>query len=113
MASCDRPSFLKQAYVTAALTQGRQRYWKHIQSVVQIGAKTTFPHHREKVLVCGCYDANVDARRLRTADPIDFLLLDRTQQLALQLKRQFSDFIEEECASVRSLKAADSRGHGG
>ena len=51
-------------------------------------------------------DAHVDAVRLDRADAPDLALLQRAQQLRLQLERQLADLVEEQRAAVGGLEQA-------
>src|SRR5206468_9847000 len=50
--------------------------------------------------------------RLRTADPLELLLLQDAQQLRLELERDLADLVEEQRAAVGHLEAADLLGDG-
>ena len=47
-----------------------------------------------------------------TANPLDLALLDRAQQLRLQIQSQVANFVEEERAAVGPLELADLLAHG-
>src|SRR3989449_9067477 len=57
-------------------------------------------------------EADVDLDRLRTADPLELLLLQDAQQLRLELERDLADLVEEQRAAVGHLEAADLLGDG-
>src|SRR5277367_4547852 len=43
----------------------------------------------------------------RTPEPFELTLLEDAQQFCLQLQRQLSDFVQEDCGIVRQLEAPD------
>ena len=51
-------------------------------------------------------DAHVDGDLLLSADRLDASLLERAQQLRLQLERELADLVEEQGAVVRALERA-------
>ena len=69
-------------------------------------------HHPKEVAVRRGDEADVDLDRLRTADPLELLLLQDAQQLRLKLERDLADLVEEQRAAVGHLEAADLLGDG-
>ena len=69
-------------------------------------------HHPKEVAVRRGDEADVDLDRLRTADPLELLLLQDAQQLRLELERDLADLVEEQRAAVGHLEAADLLGDG-
>src|SRR5262249_11447457 len=57
-------------------------------------------------------EAHVDLDGLRTADPLELLLLQDAQQLRLELERDLADLVKEQRGAVGHLEAADFLGDG-
>jgi hypothetical protein len=55
----------------------------------------------------GSYDAHVHFLRSYAAQAFEFTLLQYAQQLGLQLQRNITDLIQEECALISQLEATD------
>ena len=92
----------------APLAQRRHAHAHHRQAVVEILAEGAAVHLAHQIAVGGRDHAHVDGDHLRAADAADLALLERAQQLGLQLERQLADLVEEERAAVRLLEAADA-----
>ena len=60
--------------------------------------------HRGQVAVRRRDDANIDANRLRAADPLDVAILQHAQKADLGVERQLADFVEEQRAAVGPLE---------
>ena len=71
----------------------------HAQPVVQILAELPFGHSLFQIGVGRGQHAHVDVLRTRVANRHDFRLLEKTQQLGLDVERQVADFVEEERAA--------------
>src|SRR5438093_6234747 len=56
----------------------------------------------------GCQDPDVHRSLLIAADPLNVFFLEHPQQFDLRAQAQVADFIEEEGAVIRLLKAADT-----
>jgi hypothetical protein len=81
---------------------------EHVQPIEEIGAEGAAPDHLLEVLVGRGDHPHVDRRRAASAaQPLDLLLLERSQELGLQLQRQVADLVQEQRAAVRSLKSSD------
>jgi hypothetical protein len=100
----------EQADIATPLAQRRKHDREYIQPVVEVRAKFAFLYHVPQILISGRQDPQVYLTRLRAAKPFECAFLDRAQELRLQLKWQFADFVEEERAPIGSLKTADSWG---
>ncbi len=53
-----------------------------------------------QVTIGGCNHSDVSADSTSAADTLKLMLLQNTQQSDLSLRWKFSDFVEEECASI-------------
>jgi len=82
-----------RAHVEAALSERLQHQRHHIQTPVQVGAEPSFGDLGCEIAVGSRDDADIDRNRLGRADRQNFTLLERTQQLRLQRKRQFGDLV--------------------
>src|ERR1017187_3955015 len=85
----------EQRYVFTALSQWWNLQGENMQPVVEIGAEFAFLHHCFKVTVGGGDQAGVSPDRAIAAHTLEFLVLNRAEQLRLELKRHFADLVEE------------------
>ena len=92
--------------VLAALAQRRQVDRHDVEPVVQVLAEPAGGGFGQQVAVAGGDDAGVDADRLRVADALELALLQRAEQLHLQVGRRGVDFVEEDRAGVGRFEAA-------
>ena len=58
------------------------------------------------------HEPDINPDRLRAAQALEFLFLQYTQQLRLQLERDITDFVKEQRALVGQFKPADLGGDG-
>ena len=94
--------------VLGAFAQRRHPNREHVQPVEQIGAKGALLNHLLEVLVRRGDDSHIDRRcAAAAAQPLDLLLLERSEQFGLQFQRQVADFVEKQRAAVRGLKSTD------
>src|SRR6267378_5216140 len=98
--------------VLGPLAERRGLDREHVQPVVEIVPEPLLFHHPKEVAVRRGDEADVDLDRLRTADPLELLLLQDAQQLRLELERDLADLVEEQRAAVGHLEAADLLGDG-
>src|SRR5579862_1191175 len=76
------------------------------QPVVEILSKRTFFHHGLQVSMCRGDDAHIHLGWSRSADLLNFPLLEQTEYPDLQSQRHLTDFIEEERSSIRYFHLA-------
>ena len=88
-------------HVVAALAQRRQPEVDDVEAVVEVLAELARLDHLLEVAVGRGDDADVDLLGLAVADAEDDPLLQRAQQLHLQLQRQLADLVEEQRAARR------------
>ena len=93
--------------VLDALAQRRQRDRDHAQAEVEVLAEPAFLHRLVEVDVGGGDQAEVGLDRAGAADALDLALLNRAQQLGLQVEPQVADLVEEERAAGGELELAD------
>src|ERR1700741_3334910 len=92
-----------------SLAERRQRNRENIQAIVQILSEFTVTDHLPQVPIGRRDDTNIDARGAIAAHGLELALLKDTEQLGLKLQWHVSNFIKEQCASVRQRKPADMR----
>src|SRR5512146_204497 len=98
----------EQLDVLPALAQRRQRQIEDIEAIEQIFAKAALPDRQGEVDI-GCNDdARIDLNGPRAADPVDRVLLQKAQQMALKLERQIADIVKEDRAAVGGFEPADA-----
>ena len=71
------------------------RAGENVEPVIQVCAEPVLVNHRFEVTVRGGDEAHVGPDRSIAADSLEFLILDRAEQLRLQFKRHFPDLIEK------------------
>ena len=96
----------EQRDVLAPLAQRRHVHREHREPVKEIRAKPAALHLAREVAVGRGDHAHVDAVHAIAADALDLALLQRAQQLRLQLQRQLADLVEEQRAAVGDLELA-------
>ena len=75
--------------------QGRDLYLKSIQAKIQIRPKRPTLHHLFQISIGSSHNADVHLLLLLTANRNEFLVLNKIQQLCLQIIRDLRDFIQE------------------
>ena len=83
-----------------ALPEGRQHERDHGKAVVEILAERPVLNHDLEISVSRRDDANIDVVTYFGTDLLNLTLLDQPEQLYLQLRRHFADFVQEERSSV-------------
>ena len=96
----------------APVAEGRHVDADDAQPVEEVFAKLPVRHSLLEIGVGGRDHAHVDALRARVADRQDFALLQKAQQLRLDVERKIADFVEEERAAERRPKHAWLVGNG-
>jgi hypothetical protein len=87
---------LREAHdVVAALPQRGQVDDDDGEPVVQVLAKAARAHRLRQVGVRRREDPDVHVERAQRAEPADALLLDRLQELPLEVERHRPDLVEE------------------
>ena len=72
-----------------------------VQAMIKIFAKSAFPHVVRKLAIGSSDEANIERVSLRSANALKFALLQDAQELGLQPRRQFADFVSI-CLSISS-----------
>ena len=60
-----------------------------------------------KIAVCRRDDAHIDVQGLHATEPFEFAVLQDSQELRLQLQRQFANLVEEKRSFVGEFNAAN------
>ena len=102
----------EQGDVFRTAPQGRHDNRKHVEAVIEIAAKLFVGDQLGEIPVCGGHQANIHADGPRAPQPLEFLLLQNTKELGLQLKRDITDLVKEQRALVGQFKPADPLGDG-
>ena len=86
--------------MSSRLSRSGGREGDYIEAIVEVGAElASFDHCAERNVGCGD-DANVDVHGAAFAEPIEFTLLQNTQEFRLQIERHLPDFVEENCSAI-------------
>src|SRR6185295_17651163 len=81
-----------------------------VEAEVQVLPEAALADHGSQVAMCGGDDSQIDGDRLDAADWYDSALLNAAQQFGLHGQRQFSDFIQEQCALIGTTNKAQGGG---
>ena len=94
----------EQRQILLAVAQRRQGQRDDVEPVEQILAEGAGLDRRVEVAIGRGDQPEVDAHRPRAADPLELALLQRAQQLRLQVERQLADLVEKQRAAVGELE---------
>ena len=97
---------------SSGMSSGRSRkggmeIGKNIQPVVEVAAKLFFPDHLFQIAMSRGHNPNVNFLRSRTAQPLEFSLLQDAKKFRLQLQRDIANFIQKQRTLVCQLKPAN------
>src|SRR6202021_1692856 len=92
--------------VLASLTKWWYLNRKNIEPVKQILAELIVADHHRQISMGRRDKANIDMNGLVAAQPLEFLFLQRAQQLRLQLQTNVADFIQEQSAVIGKLQTS-------
>src|SRR5262249_39969986 len=101
----------KQRDIGLSIAQRGQANRKNVQTGVKIFPKGLLATSLHQVAFGGGDNAHVHSNRRASADAFEFALLQDSQQLDLRFRRQLADLVEEDCASVGQLEAAEALGN--
>ncbi len=96
-----------QRDVLAPVAQRRHLDRHDVEPIEQILAEAAGADLAGKVAVRRRDDADIDLDPARPADPLEGLLLQRADDLALGLERHVGDLVEKQGAAMRALEGAD------
>ncbi len=88
------------------LAERRHAHADDGEAVVEVVAEAALVDLALEVAVRRRDDAHVDALRCDVADAPDLALLERAQELRLELERELADLVEEDRAAVGRLEGA-------
>ncbi len=94
------------------LAQGGQAQIDHVQAIEQVFAEGAVLDRVGEIAVRRGDDADIDLDRLGAADAVDLAFLDGAQQLGLQPRIHFADFVQQQRAAIGFLEFADAPGDG-
>jgi hypothetical protein len=94
--------------IRRAFAQRRHAERENVQSIEEIRAKATVSDSLFQITVGRGDDQDVDPDGTAAAYWLELLLLQDAQQLDLVFERQFTDFIEEDGATVGEFKAPET-----
>ena len=86
----------------------REMNRKDTEAVVQVLAETTLRDFVRQVPIGGRHNADVHTACPLLADPLELAFLNHAQELALELQRDFANFVEEQRSTVGRLKSSCS-----
>src|SRR5215831_17075718 len=77
-----------------------------VQAIEKVLTKTPFFHFAMKILIGSRDNADVRIDRSRSAEPLEFAVLQDAQQLDLNRRRDFTDFVEEKGTAIGQLESS-------
>src|SRR5688500_8503810 len=95
--------------VPDTLAQRRQPDRQHREAIVEVGAEAPGVDLRAQVAAGGGDHAHVGVLALAAADPAERSLLERAQELGLEIRFELADLVEEEGAAGGGLEGAAAR----
>src|SRR5688572_5423348 len=102
----------KQWNVLLALAQRRKMHGEDGQAIIEILTQLSVQNRLPRFLIGRGEQPHIERVLLFAPEPANFSVFEHTQQLWLELERHFADFVEEQRASVRQLKAARTNADG-
>src|SRR5579863_6156197 len=98
----------EQQDILSPVPERRHLNRKHVESIKEISAKASIGHGGCQVTVGRRDHSNVDLDRLRSSDSLKFSFLQYSQERDLRVGWKFTYFIQEHCAAIGLLEAAES-----
>src|SRR5688500_19622725 len=83
------------------LAQWRNTQPDHVESVVKVFAESSLRHHLFQICIGSGNDADVDFRRTLFSKRLNLALLQKAQQLGLQIQWKVAYLVKKECAAGR------------
>ena len=110
-------SFSTKWLASSGMSPGRSRKRRqmngdNVQAVIQVLAKAALSDPLEQVAVGGRDEPHIHTNRFRTAQALEFTLLQDPQQFRLQFERKVADLIEKQSTALSLFEAADPVLHG-
>src|SRR5690348_10775828 len=101
----------KLFHIFKPLPQGWDLDGEDTQAIIEVSAKAAGFGLSEKVPVSGRNETDSDRSGALVTHALELALLQNAQQLALEFERNFTDFVQKQCAAVSQIEAADSIPH--
>jgi len=98
----------KRFHIFEALSQRRNFDGENAKTVIEVEAETPCFGLREEIAIGSSYETDLYRSRALVSHALKLPFLQNAQQLALQVERDFPDFIEKQGAIVSQLEAADT-----
>src|SRR5580693_781511 len=92
--------------IISSFPQRRQRDWKDVEPIVEIGTKFLFLHHLPQILISSSDETYVNLKGAVASQALELLFLKNAEELWLQFEGQIADFIEKQRAAVSRLKSS-------
>src|SRR5207248_4740859 len=90
-----------------SLAQRWHKDGEDLEPVVKVAAKLAVFDHLLQVTVGGGHQTRIHRNGAVAPQSFEFLLLEGAEELGLNLKRNVTDFVEEQRSLVRQLEATD------
>ena len=101
-----RESIGQKRNVLDAIAQRRNFDRDHAEPKEQVAAEPAGFRFGGEIPIRRRDDSNVDLDRRRSADALELLFLEHSQQLRLEIESHLRDFIEQQSAPMRTLEGA-------
>src|SRR6202035_1821284 len=95
-----------------AFTQRRYAQSNYIQSIEEVGPIPSGRHFLLKITIRRGDDARIDLDGFLSSNSFEALLLEKSQKLGLQRRRQIGNLVEKHCAFVSRLESSGLILHG-
>src|SRR6185312_14896626 len=101
-----RKSMCQHRDVVESLAKRRNAHRNHTETEKQILSKAPSRRFRREVAIRRGHHPHVDANRRCPTHTLEFLLLQHTQQLRLEIEAHLRDLVQQQRAAVRTLERA-------
>src|SRR6516165_6813341 len=98
----------QKSYISFAFPERRNLQRKDIETVIEVFAKVTRAYVFLQISIGGCDDTHIRLPGSVLAYTFITLLLQHTQQLALELQRDLTNFVQEEGSTSSDFETAGS-----
>src|SRR5580700_6974348 len=110
-ASVHRPETRKEVScqcrnIGAAFAQRWNRDSEHVEAEIEVFAEPACCNCSGEIGIGESHEARIHAKRIGAAKPLEGAFFDDAQKLCLHTGRQRSDFVEDNCATLRHFEAA-------
>src|SRR5580765_2714073 len=104
--------FRQQRDVLSSFSKRRNLNRKNLEPIKQVTTEGSAGYRSIQITIRGGDNTNVNLDGLRSSDPLEFPFLQDSQKRNLRVRRQFADFVQENCSAVGQFKTAESALHG-